>query len=293
MRWSLAFVASLSLTAYAGSPPQPAPAAPAATPTAAPAGEARRSGVLLGNFDQRVRPQDDLYRYVNGTWLAKTEIPADKSNYGAATRLQDEVEKNLKAILQEAVAAGAKPGSDTQLIGDFYASFMDDARAEQLGLAPLGPEFARIAAIEDRGMLLDYLAHAGRVGIATPLRAGIRPDAKRPDVYTRLHGPGRPRDAGPRLLPEGRRALRRVPCPVPRLRHRRAGDGGPQGRRGCRAPRAGLRDAPGPGVVAASRPARPEQDLQPVRPRRRDQGCRRASTGIAISRASASRASSS
>ena len=185
MRWSLAFVASLSLTAFAGSPPQPSPAAPAATAAAAaPAGEARRSGVLLGNFDQGVRPQDDLYRYVNGTWLAKTEIPADKSNYGSFTRLQDDVEKHLKVIAEEAAAAGAKPGSDTQLIGDFYASFMDEARAEQLGLAPLGPEFARIAAIEDRGMLLDYLAHAGRVGIATPLRAGIRPDAKRPDVYT-------------------------------------------------------------------------------------------------------------
>lgn len=175
LRRSLFLACLLTLSANAGTPPQP---------ESAPAAAVRPSGVMLENFDKSVRPQDDFYRHVNGAWLAKTEIPADKSNYGSFTKLADDVEVNLKAIVAEAAAAGAAKGTDQQLIGDFYSSFMDEARAERLGLAPLKPEFARIAAIEDRAGLLDYLAHANLVGIDTPVGFGIMPDAKRPDMYT-------------------------------------------------------------------------------------------------------------
>ena len=183
LRWSLLLACLLTLAGCSGAPtqPEPAPAAPAAA--AAPAAT-RASGVYKDNFDGSVRAQDDFYRHVNGAWLARTEIPADRSNYGAFTRLQDDVEANLKAIVEEASAAGAAKGTEQQLVGDFYASFMDEASAERLGLAPLAPEFARIAAIRDRAGLVDYLAHAGLVGIDTPLGVGIQPDAKRPDVYT-------------------------------------------------------------------------------------------------------------
>jgi len=177
MRWSFPVACLVTLAAVAGAPPSPARAA-------APVADAPRSGVLLGHFDHKVRPQDDFYRYVNGKWLAETEIPADRSNYGSFTRLQDDVEKNLKAIVEEAATAGAGGKPDQRMVGDFYASFMDEARAERLGLEPLAPEFARIAAIEDRAGLLDYLAHAGLVGIANPIEVGILPDAKRPDVNT-------------------------------------------------------------------------------------------------------------
>jgi putative endopeptidase len=71
-----------------------------------------------------------------------------------------------------------------RMVGDFYASFMDEERAEKAGLEPLAPELARIAAIDDRQKLLDYLAHAQLVGIKVPLGLSIYPDAKRPDVNT-------------------------------------------------------------------------------------------------------------
>jgi putative endopeptidase len=154
-------------------------------PVVGPAQEpARASGLLLENFDLSVRPQDDLYRFVNGAWLNRTEIPADKSTYGPAEKLQDLSEANVRAIVEAAAAAGANPGSDTQLIGDFYASFMDEAQAEQLGLAPLEPELARIDDIQDRRQLLAYLGRAHTLGVSTPLAFYIAPDAGRPDVNT-------------------------------------------------------------------------------------------------------------
>jgi putative endopeptidase len=174
-RWSLTL--ALVLTLAAGAAPVHRTAAESGAP-------ALESGVILSNFDRSVRPQDDFYRFVNGQWLKNTPIPADKSNYGSFTMLADEAEKNLRVIVEEAAAAKAPKGSDQQLIGDFYTSFMDEARAEQLGLAPLQPELDRIAAIKDRKQLLAYLSRAQLLLIDTPIGAQIFADAKNPDMNT-------------------------------------------------------------------------------------------------------------
>ena len=108
MRWTLPLALSLTLVACASAPKPTEPATPAPPPAAEPAAPTLSSGIDLTNFDRSVRPQDDFYRYVNGTWLAKTEIPADKNNYGAFTILQDEAEKNLHVIAEEAAKAGPK-----------------------------------------------------------------------------------------------------------------------------------------------------------------------------------------
>jgi putative endopeptidase len=139
---------------------------------------------MLQNFDRSVRPQDDFYRYVNGHWLKNTPIPADKSNYGSFNKLADEAEANLRVIVEEAAVAKAAKGSDQQLIGDYYTSFMDEGRAEQLGLAPLQPELDRIAAIKDRQQLLAYLSRAQLLQIDTPIGAQIFADAKNPEINT-------------------------------------------------------------------------------------------------------------
>ena len=145
MRWSLPAACLLTLTACAGSPPAPtgAPATPA--PAAAlPGVPAIESGLILQNFDRSVRPQDDFYRFVNGTWLEKTQIPPDKSNYGTFGMLSDEVEKNLKGIVEHAAGAPGASGSDGQMVGDLYASYMDEAAAESKGPAALQAELAVI-----------------------------------------------------------------------------------------------------------------------------------------------------
>ena len=185
-RWSLPVALTLTTLAAHAAPAAPEPPAAPVAPAAAvaPAASALTSGLFLNNFDRTVRPQDDLYRFVNGTWLKNTEIPADKSNYGAFTLLSDEAEKNLRVIVEEAAAANAAAGTDQQLIGDYYSSFMDEAKVEQLGIKPLQPELDRIAAIQDRKQLLDYLARAQLLMIDNPVGAQVFADAKNPDLNT-------------------------------------------------------------------------------------------------------------
>ena len=183
-RWS-SLAASLALIAGCAAPGTKTPAVAEAPPeAAAPAPVLAPSGLLLANFDRNVRPQDDLFRFVNGGWLARTEIPADRSNYGAFSKLADDVETNLRAIAEEAAASTAAAGTDQRTIGDFYSSFMDEAQAEQLGLTPLAGELGRIEAIKSRAALVDYLSHLQVLGINNPLGLAIQPDAKRPDIYT-------------------------------------------------------------------------------------------------------------
>jgi len=145
-------------------------------------GNETTSGVRLQNFDRKIRPQDDLYRYVNGTWLATTEIPADKSNYGLFAMLDDQAEKDLHAILEQAAAQKDAAG-DLQKVGDFYASFMDDARAEQLGLTPLQAELKRIDAIRTQRDLAVALGHLQRIGVGQPFAYYVAIDEKNSSTY--------------------------------------------------------------------------------------------------------------
>ena len=228
MRWSLPIACLLTLTACAGAPPAATPSgqaaasgpAAAAATTAAPAAPVLDSGVILANFDRGVRPQDDFYRYVNGTWLEKTQIPPDKSNYGTFTMLTDGVERNLHALVEQAAAAPGPAGSDGQMIGDFYASYMDEAAAERAGPGALAKELAVIDAIRDRGALVDYFGRTqlrlvlppptgtglDPFGVAAPLVATVNADAKSPDtnaLYVDQFGLGMP-DRDYYLKSEGR-----------------------------------------------------------------------------------------
>ena len=83
------------------------------------AAEPLTSGIDQSNFDKNVRPQDDLFRAVNGAWLAKAEIPADRSSYGAFPVLIEQAEKDLREIIETcADAKDNPPGSEAQKIGD-------------------------------------------------------------------------------------------------------------------------------------------------------------------------------
>jgi putative endopeptidase len=142
-RFAVAAIAA-ALTACAASTPAPAPAPP---PPPAPA-PVLKSGLDLAGFDRSVRPQDDLYRFAGGTWLANTEIPPDRSNYGSFLILDDQAQEEVRQLI---VAASQQPnrapGTDAQKVGDFYLAYMDTARVESLGLTPLERELARIDAI--------------------------------------------------------------------------------------------------------------------------------------------------
>lgn len=140
---------------------------------------ARVSGLDLEGFDRSVRPQDDLYRFAGGNWLARTEIPADRSSYGTFSKLEDDAKDSLRTLAETAAATrNAKSGSDTQKVGDLYASFMDTARIEQRGLAPLAAEFAAVEAVRTTRDVYAYMGRAQRLGIGAPLRAFVGQDGR-------------------------------------------------------------------------------------------------------------------
>lgn len=141
------------------------------------------SGVEYGNFDKTVRPQDDFYRYVNGTWLQKTQIPPDRSNYGAFTALEDKAEKDLRAIIEELAAKQNEPGSEAQKIGTLYSSFIDEAKADAEGLQPITAELKRIDAISSKEDFVRAMAEFQRSGAGSLLAVFIAPDAKKSDAY--------------------------------------------------------------------------------------------------------------
>src|SRR5665647_3207847 len=107
-----------------------------------------QAGHALGfdttNFDRSIRPQDDFFRYVNGSWLTRTGIPADASSWGAFNELRERSRDALHTILEEAAKSNAKPGTEERKVGDLYASFMDTARVETLGIGPLAAEMRTI-----------------------------------------------------------------------------------------------------------------------------------------------------
>ena len=148
------------------------------------AGRALTSGVELSAFDKSVRPQDDFFRHVNGTWLKTTEIPADKARYGAFTKLRDDSEARLRAIIEESAAKPKKqPGSDEQKVGDLYNSFMNEARLEELGLKPLEGELARIDALKSKDEVPALMAHYMRISVRNPIAGYVNQDAKDPSQY--------------------------------------------------------------------------------------------------------------
>jgi putative endopeptidase len=107
-------------------------------------------GVDMSAMDPSTTPGADFYAYANGAWMKSAVIPDDRSSTGPFMRIQEEVEKRLRTILEECAASDAPPGSPVRRIGDAYASFMDEPAIEAKGLTPLKPTFDRIAKVKDK-----------------------------------------------------------------------------------------------------------------------------------------------
>ena len=149
---------------------------------------ARPSGIDTANFDRSVRPQDDLFRFVNGGWIKKTPIPSDASSWGSFYELYERSQENMRTILEEAARSNAPAGSEQRKVGDLYASFVDSARVEALGVTPLEGELARIASLRSHAELPALFAHLARIGVARPIAVGVSADPKRSTVNTVLVG---------------------------------------------------------------------------------------------------------
>ena len=150
-----------------------------------------RSGILPGHRDESVRPQDDLFRHANGTWVAQTEIPGDRGRYGTFDMLREQSDERVRRLIERAAAdTTAEPGSATRKVGDLYNSFMDEARVEQLGLEPIREHLALIGRTTATDELFRTMGRLQRIGVPGLLNMGVAPDAKNPDEYIVYLGQG-------------------------------------------------------------------------------------------------------
>ncbi|MBA2670875.1 MAG: M13 family metallopeptidase [Gemmatimonadetes bacterium] len=145
----------------------------------------RALGVDTTNFDRSVRPQDDFYRFVNGAWLERTEIPADRSRYGTFDELREASEGAVRDILQETLRSPSRQraGSDEQKVADLYEAFLNTARIERLGLDPLASELYHIRAVRSVEGLPDLFAHLQRIGVQTPISVSVGQDQRNAEQY--------------------------------------------------------------------------------------------------------------
>jgi putative endopeptidase len=139
------------------------------------------SGILTEDLDPAVRPQDDLFRHVNGKWIARTEIPSDKARYGSFYVLAEEAEKAVRDIIVE--SQSAEPGTEQRKFGDLYASFLDEGRIQALGATPLEPLLAEVDAVGSIPDLLDTLGRLERRGSSGFVQVFVDNDPGNPERY--------------------------------------------------------------------------------------------------------------
>ena len=126
------------------------------------------SGIAFEHFDRSVRPQDDLYRHVNGTWLRDFELPADKAVHGVFHELRDLSEKQVREIIE----------GDNGKIGALYKSFMAADAIESLGISPISSYLAQVDGITNLAEFIEVMAKLEAAGLGGIFGSGVVPDAK-------------------------------------------------------------------------------------------------------------------
>jgi predicted metalloendopeptidase len=179
-KFSACAIGIAGLAACAGNQ---APAVSAAAQHAAPQ-PVLRSGIDLQYADSSVRPQDDVYQYLNGNWLRTFELPADKGAVGSFTAIEDTTEEQLRSIVESLDQASLSDGdADSKKLADLYASFLNEEQLEALGLKPLQAEFAAIDAIKDLNALPVLVAHMNAIGAGAPYGLFVNLDARNSTQY--------------------------------------------------------------------------------------------------------------
>ena len=182
--------------ATSSTPTGPASDSPAhhSQPTSSPTAEAVLAGVLeTAHTDTSVRPQDDLFRFVNGQWLATAEIPADRPSTGAFTTLRDEAEAACRQIVEELAEqfSSVAPEEVSEVlatnrgrVGALYEAFMDEAHLEELGAQPLAEELAPVLDASSKEELARALGEMTPIGFMGVVGADVEVDINDPERYT-------------------------------------------------------------------------------------------------------------
>ncbi len=145
--------------------------------------DAKVSGIEKQYISDSLSPGDDFYQFVNDGWLKSTKIPADRSNYGSFSSIDDAAKEAIKTIIDECVAQSAPKGSDAQKVGDFYKSYTDLEARNALGIKPIEPVLAMVKQASSPEDMARLVAKLYKKGIAGPLVFGVQPDAKNSSEY--------------------------------------------------------------------------------------------------------------
>jgi len=143
-------------------------------------------------MDPSVKPGDDFWAYVNGSWSKRSDIAPDRTFVGIDSILNDQIDKDVRDIVEDMAKNSAQSGKIGQQVGDFYASWMDEQTIEQLGTAPLKPYLDKIAAVKTRNDLIDLFSDRA---YPSPINISIYADLKdsaRYSVYAAQSGLGLP-----------------------------------------------------------------------------------------------------
>ena len=130
------------------------------------------------NMNTAVEACTDFFEYANGGWLKKTEIPASESRWGSFNVLADRNNAMVKEVLDKAVTSNAKAGSNERLIGDYYATCMDEAAIDRAGFDPVKPYLARIDAIKSADDVSRTIAYLHDQGLPAAFSFGVGVDLK-------------------------------------------------------------------------------------------------------------------
>ena len=148
-------------------------------------GAARGGGLNLSGADPTVRFQDDLFGAANGDWLARTEIPSDKSRFGAFSELGDLCDQRLRDILDELAAHPPAVGSDAARVARFFAAYLDTEAIDKAGLSPIEPLLVEIDAIGNARQLAQWQGRMQGL-LDTPVALWVMADFKQPDINRAL-----------------------------------------------------------------------------------------------------------
>lgn len=181
MKKSLLLIAALALLSGCAKE-QPKTAADAKADTsAAPKVELGDFGLDLTAGNPQIKPGDDFFAFASGKWYDTFEIPPDRASYGAFNKLSDLSEERVKKLIEQSAQVHPAAGTPEQKVGDYYASFMDEAGIEAKGLQPIEADLARIQAAKTKK---DIATLFGSPGFMSAFGVGISPDVKNPSIYS-------------------------------------------------------------------------------------------------------------
>jgi predicted metalloendopeptidase len=141
------------------------------------------SGIDKSGFNESIRPQDDFFDYVNGTWVDNTEMPADKARWGTFDALAEQSQKDVRSMVEEvSTAENVEAGTPTQKIRDYYNSYMDEDAVTAKGIEAIREDLDAIAAIDSMDGVFSSLSMLGVYGVDSPIGFFITSDMKSTDT---------------------------------------------------------------------------------------------------------------